>query len=164
MPQNPNNRQPISILVDHTVIWMVSSCPVISESSRHFINPLVIAPSTLITIGITVTFIFHVFFFQCFRKVQVLILPFAFFLLLSCGQLKMQSPLFGRFSFFCWLSLGLVVWPRLDGPFVSQNLREFCASHSPGWILSGAYIICSYVQIETSCTIPSGSPSPLRHV
>ena len=33
--------------------------------------------------------------------------------------------------FFCWLSLGLVVWPRLGDPFVSQNPKEFCASHSP---------------------------------
>ena len=30
-----------------------------------------------------------------------------------------------------WLSLGLVVWPRLGDLFVFQNLREFCASHSP---------------------------------
>ena len=37
--------------------------------------------------------------------------------------------------FFIWLSLGLVVWPRLGDLFVSQNPREFCTSHSPGWIL-----------------------------
>ena len=33
------------------------------------------------------------------------------------------------------LSLGLVVWPRFDDPFASQNPGEFCAFHFPGGIL-----------------------------
>ena len=47
--------------------------------------------------------------------------------------------------FFGWLSLGLDVWPRLDGPFVSQNSKFM--SHFLGWILGCAYNICSYGQI-----------------
>ena len=46
------------------------------------------------------------------------------------------------FFFFCWLSLGLIVWPRLGDPFVFQNTREDSAS--PGRILDWAYITCSY--------------------
>ena len=55
------------------------------------------------------------------------------------------------YLFFCWLSLGLVVWPRLGDPYTSQNPREVCVSHSPGRILGCAYIICSYDQIKFFC-------------
>ena len=52
-------------------------------------------------------------------------LSFCFLSIVTCGQLERQSSLFTRFSFCCWLSLGLVVWlSRLDDPILSQNLRE----------------------------------------
>ena len=37
--------------------------------------------------------------------------------------------------FCCWLSLCLVLWLELSDLFISQNPREFYASHSPGQIL-----------------------------
>ena len=37
--------------------------------------------------------------------------------------------------FFCWLSLGLVVWPILGDSFLFQNPREVCASRFLGGIL-----------------------------
>ena len=43
--------------------------------------------------------------------------------------------------------------------FVSQNSREFSASHFTGRILICAYTTCSYGRIYISCTIPSRSPS-----
>ena len=49
--------------------------------------------------------------------------------------------------FCCWLSLGLVVWSRLDDPFVFQNPREFCTSHFPRWIPDYAHTICLYGQV-----------------
>ena len=42
------------------------------------------------------------------------------------------------FFFFVVDSLGLIIWPRLDDPFVSQNLKECCASHFLGRILGRA--------------------------
>ena len=68
------------------------------------------------------------------------------FSVLSSGQSEWQSPLFCRFSFFffCRLSLGLVVWPKLGDQFVSQNPCEICVSHFPVRILGCAYIIRSY--------------------
>ena len=54
---------------------------------------------------------------------------------------------------FCWLSQGLVVWPRLSDPFVSQNPRELCTSHFPRRILGFAYTIYSYGYIYISCTV-----------
>ena len=58
------SRTLLSILVDlnNAVVWMVSACPLISNSSGSIINPLVTVPSAPITIGITVTFMFHSFF------------------------------------------------------------------------------------------------------
>ena len=44
------------------VVWMISTCPLIYKSSSSFTNPLRIDPSIPITIGITVTFIFHSIF------------------------------------------------------------------------------------------------------
>ena len=53
---------PFSILADlsNDVVWMVSTCSLISKSSSPFTNPLGIVPSAPTTIGITV--MFHSFF------------------------------------------------------------------------------------------------------
>ena len=66
------------------------------------------------------------------------------FILLSAGTAK--STIRQVLFFCCWLSLGLVVWPRFDDPFLSQNSREVCASHFLGRILGCAYTICLYVK------------------
>ena len=57
------SRTLLSILSDfnNAVVWMVSNQP-ISNSSSPCTNPLVTVPSALITIGITITFMFHSFF------------------------------------------------------------------------------------------------------
>ena len=58
------------------------------------------------------------------------------------GWFPLVHPLF-----FCWLSLGLVVWSRLNDPFVFHHPKEFCVSHFLGQILDYAYAIYSYDQI-----------------
>ena len=60
------------------VVWIVSTRLLISKSSIPCTSPLVTVRTVVITIGITVTFMFHSFF-QSPSKVQVLILLFAFF-------------------------------------------------------------------------------------
>ena len=156
------SRSLLSILADlnNVVVGTVYTCPLIFQSSSSVMNPLVTVP---IVIGISVTFMFHSFCFSVLLQGQGTFLSFWFLSALLCGQLERQSLLFDKFSFFfccCWLSQGLVVWPSLGDPFVSQNPREVCASHFLGRILDCAYTICSYGQISISCTIPSGSPSP----
>ena len=99
-------------------------------------------PSAPITIGITVTFMFHSFFlFLCLGLGTYLF--FRFPSVLSRGQPERQSSLFGRFSssFFFLLTI-----TRSD-PFVSPNPKEFCMSHFQGRIYGCAYSICSYGQI-----------------
>ena len=53
-----------SILVDlyNVVIWMVFTRPLISNSSSAFIEILQIVPSAPTTIGITVKFMFYIYF------------------------------------------------------------------------------------------------------
>ena len=139
--------------LNHVVVWIVSTHPLISKSSSPCTNPLVTVPSAQITIGITVTFMFHslfvFFFFQFLNKVQVLIFFFslAFFLFYSVVSrnsevLNSVSSLIlsSFFFFFFWLSLGLIVWPWLSDLFVSQNPRGVCAPHSPRNILVCVYL------------------------
>ena len=52
----------ILAVLNDVVVWMVSTRPSTSKSSRPFSNPLVTIPKTPITIGIIVTFTFHSFF------------------------------------------------------------------------------------------------------
>ena len=128
-------RTLLSILTDlnNAVVWVVSSCPLISKSSSPCFNSLVTVPSTPITIGITVTFMFHTFFSSQARfwYLSLFSLSFCFTL---CSAETAKSTI--RQFFFCCISLGLVIWSRLGDPFVSQNPRELFASHSPARICS----------------------------
>ena len=75
------SRTLLSILAifNNAVVWIVSTRPPTSKSSRPINNPLVTVPKAPITIGIIVTFMFHSFFFQFPSKVEVLISLFTFF-------------------------------------------------------------------------------------
>ena len=70
------SRTLLGILADsnNTVVWVVSTRPLISKSSSHFTNPLVTVPRASITIRITLTFMCHSFSIPC--NVEVLILLF----------------------------------------------------------------------------------------
>ena len=70
-PQVP--RTPLSILafVNNVVVWMVFIHPPTSKFSSPFNNHFVTAPKAQITIGITVSFMFHSFF-QFPSKIEVL--------------------------------------------------------------------------------------------
>ena len=71
-----SSRNLLSILADlnNAVVRTVSIRPLISKSSCPFTHPLLTVPRVPITIGITVTLMYHNFF-----KVEVLILLFVFF-------------------------------------------------------------------------------------
>ena len=116
----------LSILADlsNAVVWMVSTCPLISKFLSPLISALGIVPSAPTTISITIAIMFHSFFSLGTY------LSFCFSSVLPCGQPGWQSLLFTQFSSFCWRSLDLVIWLRLNDPFVFQNPKEFCASHS----------------------------------
>ena len=80
----------------------------------------------------------HSFFFVLLQDLSIFLTCSLIFILWFAGTAK-SIILLLLFSFFK-LSLGLVVWPGLGDLFISQNSREFYASHSLGWILGYAYI------------------------
>ena len=119
------SRTLLSILVDfnNVVVWMVSTRHLISKFSSTSTNPLATVPRAPITIGIIVTFMFHSFF-QFPSKVLVLILLFTFqFYLMVNRDRKVHNS---ANSLFCWLLLGLIVWPRLSDPFICLILWDIC--------------------------------------
>ena len=61
-PQVSRTLLSILTVFSNAVVWMVSSRPPTSKTSRPFNNPLVTVPKAPITIGIIVTFVFHSFF------------------------------------------------------------------------------------------------------
>ena len=61
-PQVSRTLLSILAVLSNAVIWIVSTRPPTSKSSRPFNNPLVIVPKAPITIGTIVTFMFHSFF------------------------------------------------------------------------------------------------------
>ena len=103
------SRTLLSILADlnNAVVWMVSSCPVISKSSSICNNTLVTVPSALITIGITVTSMYHSFFNSLARSKYLSF--FGFLSVLLSGQPERQSSLFCGFTFFFSLFYVVVV-------------------------------------------------------
>ena len=106
-------RTLINILTDPyiAVDWMVSTHLLISSS--FCTNPLVTVPSAPITINSPVTFIFHSL---CFCFFLFSLFGFLRFYPVVSQNSKVHYP---ASPFLCWLSLGLVVWPRLNDPFVS---------------------------------------------
>ena len=100
-------------------LWIVSTRPPISNSSRPFNNPLVIAPNAPITIGTIISFMFHSFFNSLASRGTYP--SFHFPSNLFYGPPGQQSRQFCRFFFFFfWLLWGLVFRPGL----VDRSLCE----------------------------------------
>ena len=137
---------------------MVTSRLLISKSSSSCTSPLMTVLSAPITIGIIITFMFYSVCNSLLSSGYLsLFLLYFSFIMWSAGTAKSTIQ---QVHFFCWLSLGLVVRPRLGELFLSQNPKEFCASHFLGRILGCVHTVCLYGQIQISYTIPSGLPSP----
>ena len=120
-PQVSRTRLRILTVLSNTVVWIVSTRPPTSKSSRHFNNPLVIVTNAPITIGIIDTFMFHSFFNSLARSRYLSFFSLSFrFILWSVGtaQSTILQILSFFFFFFCWLLWGLVFWPGLGDPFV----------------------------------------------
>ena len=76
-------------VLSNAVVWIVSTRPPTSKSSRPFNNPLVIVPKAPITIGTIVTFMFHSFFNSLARSRYLSFFSLSFrFILWSAGTAK----------------------------------------------------------------------------
>ena len=127
-----DSRTFLSILADlrNAFLWMISTCPLISKSSRPLTSPLWIVPSTLITIGITISFILHSFFNSLARsRYSFLLLPFDF-ILWSVGMAKsfIRTVFFSIFFFFfniTWSGRLAEIWSSVC---ISKFQRSLCVS------------------------------------
>ena len=88
-PQVSRTRLRILAVPSNAVVWIVSTRPPISKSSRPFNNPLVIVPNAPIAIGTIVTFMFHSFFNSLTRSSYLSFFSLFFrFILWSTGTAK----------------------------------------------------------------------------
>ena len=95
------SRTLLSILgvFNNAVVWMVSTRPPTSKPSRPFNNPLVTVPKAPITIGIIVTFMFHIFFNSLLSLVVVVVAAAAAVIDICRCWITLYIPLFNTFTF-----------------------------------------------------------------
>ena len=99
-PQVSRTLLSILAIFNHAVVWMVSTRPPTSKSSRAFNKPLVTVQKASNTTGIIVTFMFHSFFLFS-SKVELLISLFTFFQFYSVFSRESKVDNFADFLFFC---------------------------------------------------------------
>ena len=88
-PQVSRTRLRILAVLSNAVIWIVSTHPPTSKSSRPFNNPLVTVPKAPVTIGTIVIFMFHGFFNSLARSRYLFFFSHHFrFILWSAGTAK----------------------------------------------------------------------------
>ena len=88
-PQVSRTRLRILAVLSNAVLWIVSTRPPTSKSSRPFNNPLVIVPNAPITIGTIVLLMFHSFFNSLARSRYFSFFSLSFgFILWSAGTAK----------------------------------------------------------------------------
>ena len=128
-PQVSNTLLSILDVLNYAVLWMVSTRPPTSKSSRPFNNPLVTVSKAPTTIGIIVTFMFHSFFNSLARSRYLSFISHSFSLILwSAGRAK-SIILQILFLLLIILRSGLLAeirWPMC----MSKSHRSLCVSFS----------------------------------
>ena len=108
-PQVSRTLLSILAVFSNAVVWMVSTRPPTSKSSRPFNNPLVTVPKAPITIGIIFTFMFHSFFNSLVRSRYLSLFSHSFsFILWSAGTAK--STILQIFFFFFFFVDNYEIW------------------------------------------------------
>ena len=154
--QVSRTRPKILAVLSNAVVWIVSTRPLISKSSRPFNNPLFIVPNAPITIGTIVTFVFHSFFNSLARSRYLSFFSLSFrFILSSTGTAKstilqivfflliiMRSGLLARIRWsVCILTSHRNSWRVVHIPFVCTVELKFPA-HFPVDHLADLVVSC----------------------
>ena len=122
-PQVSRTLLSILAVFNNAVVWMVTTRPPTSKSSRPFDNPLVTVPKVPITIGIIVTFMFHSFFNSLARSRYLSLFSHSFsFILWSAGTAK--STILQVFFFVDYGLLAEIGWSVC----MSKSHRSLCVS------------------------------------
>ena len=133
-PQVSRTLLSILAVFNNAVVWMVSTRPPTSKSSRPFNNPLVTVPKAPITIGIIVTFMLHSFlggFFNSIARSRYLSLfshSFSF-ILWSAGAAKSTILQIFFFLLLIIIRSGLLAEIRWS-VCMSKSHRSLCVSFS----------------------------------
>ena len=94
-PQVSRTRLSILAVPSNVVVWIVSTRPPTSNSSKPFNNPLVTVPNAPITTGTIVTFMLHIFIIIIINIIIIIIiiiyLFIYFFILNPCCQRNDKS-------------------------------------------------------------------------
>ena len=104
-PQVSRTRLRILAVLSSAVVWIVSTRPPTSKSSRPFNNPFVIVPNEPITIGTIVTFMFHSFIIIYSSRIFHISISWWFFTGVWVTASFLKSP--GHVSVF-WPSLAML--------------------------------------------------------
>ena len=106
-PQVSRTLLSIPTVLNNAVVWMVSTRSPTSKSFSPFNSPFVTVPNAPTTIGIIVTFMFHIFLilWQGLGTYP----SFHFLSVLFCGQPVQQSQQFCKFSFFSFFFFFLLI-------------------------------------------------------
>ena len=125
-PQVSRTLLSILSVFNYAVVWMVSTRPPTSKSSRPFNNHLVTVPKAPITIGIIVTFLF-----QFSGKVKVLISLFTFFQFYSVVSRDSKVDNLAYFLFFLLIIIRSGLRAEIRWSFcISKSHRGLCVSFS----------------------------------
>ena len=124
-------------------------------------NYLVTVLSALIANYITVIFMFHSFLSSLVKSMYLsLFLLWLSFTLWSAWTTKVTVFQFLYLLFFLLLSLGLVIWPWLRDPFVTQNPKGFSVSYFPNAPIT---IIITIISIFHSFSVLKQSLSTFKN-
>ena len=158
-PQVSRTHLSILFVFNNVVVWVFSTRPPTSKSSRPFNNPLVTVKKAPITTGIIVTFMFHSFFFQFSNKVEVLVSLFTFFQFYSVVSWDSKVDNFSGFSLLIIIRSGLLAEIRWSD-CMSKSHRILCVSFS--WTDAGlciyhllAWSNINFLKISQWITIPT---------
>ena len=131
------SRTILSILADlnNAVVWMVSTRPLISKSSNSYTSLLVTVPRAPITLGITVTFMFHNFFNSLARSRYLFFFSLSFYSVVSWDSKVHNSA--GSLLFIYFLKIitrsgrlaeigGISLHLKIPEEFVCLVLHDRC--------------------------------------
>ena len=128
-PQVSRTRVSILAVLSNAVVWIVSTRPLTSKSSKPFNNPLVTVPNAPITIGTIVIFMFHSLFNFLARSRYLSFYSLSFgFILWSAGTAK-STILQILFLLLIIMRSGLLVGIRWSVCMLKSH-RSLCESFS----------------------------------
>ena len=107
-PQVSKTLFSILTVINNAVVWMVSTRPFISKPFSPFINPLGTVPRAPTTIGIIVTFMFHIFFNSLAKSRYLSFFSLSFNFTLSSTETA-KSPILLVLHFFFFFFFLLII-------------------------------------------------------